>query len=64
MDKESCSSEECNCKEKKILVEGDGSFIAREWDCPVHGYGNSCWVCHLGMTTFNTELCKKHSEGL
>jgi hypothetical protein len=61
--------EECNCKEKIILNEGDGSFVARETLCPKHGYYTSCWRCNEeALTTeicnyhfFNTELCKKHT---
>jgi len=48
----------CNCSDKQILVQGDGSHIAQEEFCPRHGYVNSCYLCYWRC---NTELCRRHA---
>jgi len=48
----------CNCKEKIVLQETDGLWIASEYWCPEHGYQTSCFLCDRRNCT--TELCRKH----
>lgn len=48
----------CDCKDKIILVKGDGQHIAEEAFCPKHGYQNSCYLCD--SDNYTTERCKKH----
>jgi len=50
--------ESCDCKEKIVLEDGDGSFIAYESWCPKHGYYTSCYKCN--PNSCSTEVCRKN----
>ena len=54
----------CDCKEKIILHKPEKAFEAIEEWCPIHGYMNDCWICHLSDEEFyaSTELCIKHRD--
>lgn len=48
----------CQCKVAVVLVEGDGEHVAREVECPDHGYQSTCYVCDPSNST--TERCRGH----